>query len=123
MVASTMVHAQREEYPETRIFCTNAQLEVQWAYSVHLVHPQWGTVHTLHAIYSGHCSYTVARQSVHTVATYSVHTVDTLSIHCIHTAVYSAHCSYTVTRYSAHCYLQWVKRVCTARTVGTLYSV
>ncbi len=43
------------------------QLEVQWVYSGHLVHLQWGTVHTLHAIYSGHCSYTVARYSVHIV--------------------------------------------------------
>ncbi len=67
------------------------QLEVQWAYSGHLVHLQWGTVHALHAIYSGHCSYTVARYSVYTVVTYSVHTVDTLYVHCIHTVSYSAH--------------------------------
>ena len=44
-----------------------AQLEVQWEYSGHLVHLQWGTVYALHAIYCGHCSYTVARYSVHTV--------------------------------------------------------
>ncbi len=48
----------------------HTQLEVQWAYSGHLVHLQWGTVHALHAIYSGHT---------------------------------------------------YVKRICTARTVGTLY--
>ncbi len=35
------------------------QLEVQWPYSGHLVHLQWGTVHALHAIYSGHCRYTL----------------------------------------------------------------
>ena len=85
----------------------STQLEVQWAYSGHLVHLQWGTVHALHAIYSGHCSYTVARYSVHTVVTYSVHTVDTLYVHCIHTVAYSAHCSYTVTR------LQWIYSVST----------
>ncbi len=48
------------------------QLEVQGAYSGHLVHMQWGTVHALHAIYSGHCSYTVARYSVFKVVKYSV---------------------------------------------------
>ncbi len=31
------------------------QLEVQWAYSGHLVHLQWGNVHALHVIYIGHC--------------------------------------------------------------------
>ena len=82
-------------------------VEVQWAYSGHLVHLQWGTVHALYVIYSGHCSYTVARYSVHTVVTYSVHTVDTLYVHCIPTVVYSAHCSYTVTR------LQWIYSVST----------
>ncbi len=59
-----------------------SQLEVQWAYSGHLVHLQWGTVHALYAIYSGHCGYTVARNSVHTVVTYSGYTVYTLYPHC-----------------------------------------
>ncbi len=39
----------------------HTQLEVQWAYSGHLVRLQWGTIHALHAIYSGHCSYTVSK--------------------------------------------------------------
>ncbi len=38
-------------------FVLTTLLEVQWVYSGHLVHLQWGTVHALHAIYSGHCSY------------------------------------------------------------------
>ncbi len=51
-----------------------SQLEVHWSFSGHLVHLR-GTVHALHAIYSGHCSYTVVRQGIvyivtHTVATY-----------------------------------------------------
>ena len=89
----------RPQYSVIEIGYFRSQLEVQWAYSGHLVHLQWGTVHALHAIYSGHCSYTVDR--------YSVHTVDTLYIHCIHTVAYSAHCSYTVTR------LQWIYSVST----------
>ncbi len=59
-----------------------------------------------------HCSYTVARYSVHTVVTNSVHTVDTLYVHCIHTVAYSAHCSYTVTR------LQWIYSVSTVCKKG-----
>ncbi len=39
---------------------TLTQLEVQWTYSGHLVHLQWGTAHTLHAIYSGQCSYVIS---------------------------------------------------------------
>ncbi len=59
------------------------QLEVQWAYSGHLVHLQWGTEHALHAIYSGHCSHTVARYSAHTVVTYSVCTARTVgTLYC-----------------------------------------
>ncbi len=94
----------RPQYSVIEIGYFRSQLEVQWAYSGHLVHLQWGsgTVHALHAIYSGHCSYTVARYTVHTVGIYSVHTVDTLYVHCIHTVAFSAHCSYTVTR------LQWI---------------
>ncbi len=73
------------------LFCTiyskdsfplRSQLEVQWAFSAPI---QWGTVHALHVIYNGHCSYTVVRYSVHTVVTYSVHSVDTLYVHCIQT--------------------------------------
>ncbi len=47
---------------------SNSQLEVQWAYSWHLVHLQWGTVHALH--------------SRHTVLFYSGSTVRTTT-HCI----------------------------------------
>ncbi len=75
----------------------STQLEVQWAYSGHLVHLQWDTVHALHAIYSGHRSYTVARHSLHTVVTYSVHTVDahTLYPHCDKATV-DLRCVYSV---------------------------
>ncbi len=59
------------------------QLEVQWAYSGHSVHLQWGTVHALHAIYNGHCSYTVARYSV------QCPTVGALNAHCMPTALWA----------------------------------
>ncbi len=77
--------AQQSEFRGKIKYFKHTQLEVQWVYSGHLVHLQWGTVDALHAIYSGHCSYTVARYSVHTVVTYSAHTVDTLYVHCIRT--------------------------------------
>ncbi len=38
--------------PALQIWAKNngpSQLEVQWAYSGHLVHLQWGTVHALYA--------------------------------------------------------------------------
>ncbi len=60
-----------------RLFALYSQLEMQWVYSGHLVYLQWGTVHALPAIYSGHCSYTVARYSVHRLLSifYTAHTL------------------------------------------------
>ncbi len=61
----------------------HSQLKVQWAYSGHLMHLQWGTVHALHqsirAIGTSHCRW------------YAVYvqcpTAGALSAHCTPTAL------------------------------------
>ncbi len=77
----------------------STQLEVQWVYSGHLVYLQWGTVHALHAVYSGHCTLyvtTVCRfAALGLWPTYcrwhAAHvqcpTVGTLNAHCTPTAL------------------------------------
>ncbi len=58
-------------------------LKVQWAYSGHLVHLQWGTAHGLHAIYRVGTAVTLW-QGTSILYIQWLHTVYIQWIHCIY---------------------------------------